>query len=57
VSGPGTRKSRNLAANPACTISAALRGIDLVFAGEATRAGQRGRAAFLIRVEGGGSHS
>src|SRR5918911_5004740 len=37
VSGPGTRKSRNLAAHPACTISAALRGIDLVFEGEATR--------------------
>jgi hypothetical protein len=37
VSGPGTRKSRNLAANPVCTISAALRGIDLVFEGEATR--------------------
>ena len=37
VSGPGTRKSRNLAANPACTISAVLRGIDLVFEGEATR--------------------
>ena len=37
VSGPGTRKSRNLAANPASTISAALRGIDLVFEGEATR--------------------
>src|SRR5438094_356971 len=37
VSGPGTRKSRNLAANPACTISAALHGIDLVFEGEATR--------------------
>ena len=37
VSGPGTRKSRNLAAHPACTISAALRGIDLVVEGEATR--------------------
>jgi hypothetical protein len=37
VSGPGTRKSRNLAANPACTISAALGGLDLVFEGEATR--------------------
>jgi hypothetical protein len=37
VSGPGTRKSRNLAMNPACTISAALRGIDLVIEGEATR--------------------
>jgi hypothetical protein len=37
VSGPGTRKSRNLAANPACTIAASLRGIDLVFEGEARR--------------------
>ncbi|MBI2756851.1 MAG: pyridoxamine 5'-phosphate oxidase family protein [Chloroflexi bacterium] len=37
VSGPGTRKSRNLAANPACAISAAMTGIDLVFEGEATR--------------------
>src|SRR5881275_93592 len=37
VSGPGTRKSRNLAANPACTIAATLRGIDLVFEGKATR--------------------
>jgi hypothetical protein len=35
VSGPATRKSRNLAANPACTISAALPGIDLVFEGTA----------------------
>ncbi len=37
VSGPGTRKSRNLAANPACTLSAPLRGIDLVLEGEAAR--------------------
>ena len=37
VSGPGTRKSRNLAANPACTISVGLEGIDLVLEGEATR--------------------
>ena len=37
VSGPTTRKSRNLAANPACTIAAGLRGIDVVFEGEATR--------------------
>lgn len=37
TSGPGTRKSRNLAANPACTISTRLEGIDLVFEGEATR--------------------
>ena len=37
VSGPGTRKSKNLEANPACTISVSLTGIDLVFQGEATR--------------------
>ena len=37
VSGPETRKSRNLAANPACTISVRLEGIDLIFEGEAKR--------------------
>ena len=38
TSGPGTRKARNLAANPACTISVRLEGIDLVLEGEASRA-------------------
>jgi hypothetical protein len=37
VSGPGTRKSRNLADDAACTISARLEGIDLVLEGEAHR--------------------
>src|SRR5215471_2747599 len=37
VSGPATRKSRNLAANPACTVSAHLHGIDLVLEGDAER--------------------
>jgi hypothetical protein len=37
VSGPGTRKSRNLATNPAATISARLPGIDVIFEGEAAR--------------------
>jgi hypothetical protein len=37
VSGPGTRKSRNLAANPVCTVSASLSGIDIVIEGEASR--------------------
>jgi hypothetical protein len=37
LSGPSTRKSRNLAANPACTIAMRLPGIDLVFDGEAAR--------------------
>jgi hypothetical protein len=55
VSGPGTRKSRNLAANPACTISAGLRGIDLVFEGEATRVTDGPtleRLAALYRAQG-----
>lgn len=37
TSGPGTRKSRNLAAEPACTLSLRLDGIDLVLEGEARR--------------------
>jgi hypothetical protein len=37
TSGPATRKSRNLAANPACTISVRLEGIDLALEGEAAR--------------------
>lgn len=55
TSGPGTRKSRNLAANPACTISARLDGIDLVFAGEAHRVVDRStleRVASLYRDGG-----
>jgi hypothetical protein len=37
VSGPETRKTRNLIANPACTISVKLEGLDLILEGEATR--------------------
>src|SRR4051794_2152147 len=37
VSGPRPRKSRNLAATPACTISCRLPGIDLVLEGHAER--------------------
>ncbi|MFG1999739.1 pyridoxamine 5'-phosphate oxidase family protein [Spirillospora sp. NPDC048911] len=37
TSGPGTRKSRNLAANPACTASMRLEGLDLVIEGTAER--------------------
>ena len=35
--GPATRKARNLAANPACTVSVSLEGIDLVIEGDARR--------------------
>ena len=34
TSGPGTRKARNLVANPACTLSVSLDGIDLVLEGD-----------------------
>ena len=37
TSGPGTRKSRNLAANPACTISLRVPTIDLNLEGTAAR--------------------
>src|SRR3954452_6191229 len=58
VSGPGTRKSHHLAAHPACTISAALPGIDLVFEGEATRVTDGPtleRLAALFLPQGGGA--
>jgi prepilin-type processing-associated H-X9-DG protein len=41
TSGPGTRKSRNLAENPHCTFSVGLDGIDLILEGEATRVTDR----------------
>jgi hypothetical protein len=41
TSGPGTRKSRHLAANPACTFSVRLGDIDLVLDGEAERVTDR----------------
>lgn len=37
TSGPRTGKSRNLAANPACTLTFRLPGVDLVLEGEARR--------------------
>ena len=37
VSGPGTRKSRNLSKNPSCIIAFSLTGIDLVIEGKAAR--------------------
>lgn len=37
VTGPGTRKARNLVANPACTVSGRLPGIDVVLEGHAER--------------------
>ncbi len=50
VSGPGTRKSRNLASNPACSISVRLRGIDLVLEGDAQRVTDPGTLERLADV-------
>jgi hypothetical protein len=55
TSGPGTRKARNIAANPRCTISAKVEGIDLVFEGEASRVTDRPtleRVATMFRAGG-----
>lgn len=41
VSGEGTRKSRNLAVNPAATLSLSLPGLDLVLEGEVARVTDR----------------
>src|SRR5215469_8713004 len=58
VSGPGTRKSRNLAANPACTISVSLEGIDLILERNADHrsadAGGRGSSLPRGRLAGTG---
>src|SRR5258708_14097678 len=55
VTGPRTRKARNLAANPACTISCRLPGIDVVLEGRAERAIDAGPIERLAAVyrEGG----
>ena len=63
VSGSGTRKSRNLDANPACSIALSLRGIDLVIEGTAVRvtdeatlhrlANRYGEQGWPARVEDG----
>ena len=37
ATGPGTRKARNLASDPACTLSVSLPTIDLVLEGVAKR--------------------
>lgn len=50
TSGPGARKSRNLAANPACTISARLPGIDVVLDGEAHRVTDRDTLATVAAL-------
>ncbi len=49
-SGPGTVKTRNLEAHPACTLSARMNGIDLVFEGEVERVTDEQRLANVVEV-------
>ncbi|WP_433323004.1 pyridoxamine 5'-phosphate oxidase family protein [Spirillospora sp. CA-294931] len=55
TSGPGARKARNLAANPACTISMRLEGLDLVLDGTAERVTDRAVIEAIVALyrEGG----
>lgn len=55
TSGLRTRKSRNLAVNPACTLSLRLPGIDVVFEGEAELVTNQATIETLARIyrEGG----
>jgi len=50
VTGPRTRKARNLAASPACTISGRLAGIDVVLEGRAERVADAGTLERLAAV-------
>jgi hypothetical protein len=55
VTGPGPRKARNLAGNPACTLSCRLPGIDVVSEGRAERVTDTGTLQRIVAVyrEGG----
>jgi hypothetical protein len=50
VTGPLTRKARNLATNPACTISCRMPGIDVVLEGRAERVSDAATLARLVAV-------
>lgn len=54
TSGPGTRKSRDLAENPNCVISVGLPGIDLVVEGTASRVTDEAALKRLAEVFGAG---
>jgi hypothetical protein len=50
VTGPNTQKGRNLAHDPACTLTARLEGIDVVFNGRADRVTDRAELERVAEV-------
>jgi hypothetical protein len=54
TSGPGARKSRHLAANPACTVAVRLAGLDLTLDGDAHRVTDEAEVARLAGVYSAG---
>jgi hypothetical protein len=54
TSGPASRKTRNLAANSACTLSMRLEGIDLVLEGNASRETDLATLTAVAAYEAGG---
>lgn len=54
TSGPGARKARNLAANPAATLSVGLPGIDVVVEGEASRVTDSATLEKLVSIYNSG---
>ena len=50
VTGPSTQKGRNLAHDPACTLTARLEGIDVVFNGRADRVTDRAELERVAEV-------
>ncbi|WP_026410891.1 pyridoxamine 5'-phosphate oxidase family protein [Actinomadura oligospora] len=54
TSGPKTRKSQRLEANPACTISMRLPGVDLVLEGDAARTTDQAEIARVAAVYAAG---
>ncbi|MEV5574224.1 pyridoxamine 5'-phosphate oxidase family protein [Spirillospora sp. NPDC052269] len=54
TSGPKTRKSQRLAANPACTLSMRLPGVDLVLEGEAVRTTDHAEIARVAAIYAAG---
>ena len=49
VSGPTTHKTKNMVRNPACALSVALTGMDLVLRGEVARVDELGLLTTVVK--------